>query len=215
MSRLNLRAAYEELQGLDLRNPGSWSEWIYVFFSVVAALAILVLGYYLMIAPRIDELHRAERQETELRRTFVDKAAKAAALPAYEAQLKQMKHDFGAMLQQLPGRSEVANLLSDVSQARIAAGLDEELFQPQNEQKHDFYAVIPNRIVVTGSYHQLATFVSAVAALPRIVTVEDVEISHLGGKAPADALRMAAEVRTYRYLEPDEQAAPPQKGGHK
>jgi Tfp pilus assembly protein PilO len=213
---MNLRAAYEELQSLDLRNPGTWSDWVYVFFSALAALVILVLGYYLMIGPGLEDLHRAQRRETELRKTFVAKAAKAAALPAYEAQLKQMKHDFGAMLQQLPGRSEVANLLNDVSQARIAAGLDEELFQPQSEQKHDFYAVVPNRIVVTGDYHQLAAFVSAVAALPRIVTIEDVAIDHVGGKAPPDRLRMTAEVRTYRYLEFSEQAAPaPGKGAHK
>lgn len=208
---VDLRGAYQELQALDWRNPGIWSQWVYYFFSVVCALVILAGGYYFFYAPRSQDLVGARTQETELRRTFDAKQRKVEALGAYEKQLAEMRHTFGGMLKQLPSKSEVASLLSDISQARAASGLSEELFQPQSEVKKDFYAEIPNRIVVIGTYHQMGQFVSAVAALPRIVTVNQVAITP-NAKGSSD-LRMSAVVTTYRYLQPNEQRAPARRKG--
>lgn len=215
LRELDLRQAFEELQSLDPKNPGAWSNWVYYFFSVLAALVILGGGYYFVISPRIDDLHQAQRKEHELRAEFESKQKKAAALDAYKAQLAQMQHDFGDLLKQLPSKSEVANLLNDISQARVAAGLDEELFQPLPEVRKEFYAELPNRIVVTGSYHQMGAFVAAVAALPRIVTIDDVDIKPVA--AGQTELRMSALAKTYRYLEPDEQgpANKPGAGGRR
>ena len=206
MKRLDFdfRASWDELQGLDWKNPGAWSQWIYYFFGVLAVAVILGLGYYFGAQPRYEELQQARRQEQGLRHEFETKQHKVAALGAYKKQLDEMKHNFGDMLKQLPSKSEVANLLNDISQARIASGLDEELFQPLSEQHKAFYAEIPNRIVVTGRYHQMGDFVSAVAALSRIVTIDQVEISPVGGRGGRDELRMRALAKTYRYLDPSE-----------
>ncbi|MDE2148543.1 MAG: type 4a pilus biogenesis protein PilO [Gammaproteobacteria bacterium] len=209
---MNLRQAFEELQNLDPKNPGAWGDWIYWFFCALAALVILVAGWYFVISSTLDDLHREQRKEGSLKSEFESKQKKVAALDAYKTQLSQMQHDFGDMLKQLPSRSEVANLLNDISQARVAAGLDEELFQPLSEQPKDFYAIIPNRIVVTGSYSQMGRFVSTVAALPRIVTVDDVEIKPAG---PGGGLRMSALAKTYRYLDASEQAPPKKPGGRR
>lgn len=209
MKRVNIdfRAAYDELQGLDWENPGGWSQWVYYFFCVLAVVVILGGGYYFSVAPRYADLQQARRHEQQLRHEFEAKQHQVAGLDAYKKQLAEMKLNFGDMLKQLPSKSEVANLLNDISQARIAAGLNEELFQPLPEQPKDFYAVIPNRIVVTGRYHQMGAFVSAVAALPRIVTIDQVSIAPVGGKAPRDELRMTALATTYRYLDESEIAA--------
>lgn len=207
LSEIDLRARYDELQGLDWKNPGAWSQWVYYFFCVLAFVVILVGGYYYFIAPSYANLKQAQRKETRLRHQFEFKQHRVAALGAYKKQLAEMKKNFGAMLKQLPSKSEVANLLNDISQARIAAGLDEELFQPQAQRKKDFYAVIPNKIIVTGHYHQMGNFVSAVAALPRIVTIDQVSIVPLKGKGHKGELRMSALAKTYRYLGESESSA--------
>jgi len=210
---IDFRAAYDELQGLDWKNPGAWSQWIYYFVCALVAFLLLGAGYYFGFAPRYGELQQARRQELQLRHEFETKQRKVASLDALKQQLETMKHDFGDMLKQLPSKAEVANLLNDISQARIAAGLNEELFQPLPEQPKDFYAIIPNRIVVTGHYHQMGDFVSAVAALPRIVTIDEVQISSAGGKAGSGVLRMSALAKTYRYL--DETATVKKKPGRR
>jgi type IV pilus assembly protein PilO len=114
-----------------------------------------------------------------------------------------MERSFGAMLRQLPSKAEIANLLIDISQTRLANSLEEELFQPQAEQPKEFYAVVPSRIIVHGTYHEMGGFVSGVAALPRIVTIEDVDIR----PAKGEMLRMTAVAKTYRYLDEAELAA--------
>lgn len=210
MKSFDFRAGWDELQGLDWKNPGAWSQWVYYLFCILALVAILAAAAYFKWSPALDSLHGAQRQEQRLKQEFKAKAAKASALDAYKKQLTQMKHDFGTMLKQLPGQSEIANLLNDISQARVAAGLKEELFEPQAEVGKDFYAIVPNHIVVTGTYAQMAAFASAVAALPRIVTIDGVSIKPVGGKAPPDELRMSALAKTYRYVSGDN---PGGKGG--
>jgi len=203
---VNLRQFYEELQALDLRNPGVWPGWAHVGAALLAAVVILGAGTYFLIAPKHQELEQAREQERALRQEFERKQSKVAALDAYKAQLAEMQRSFGDMLKQLPSKSEVANLLNDISQTRIASGLEEELFQPLPEVPKDFYAEIPNKIVVTGDYHQMGQFVSGVAALPRIVTIEDVQIQP-AGKGASSELRMTAIAKTYRYLDENEIAA--------
>ena len=136
---------------------------------------------------------------------FTGKAHQAANLPAYRAQMEEMKRSFGTMLRQLPSKTEVAELLVDISQTGLESGLEFELFKPEKEKPAEFYAELPIKIKVTGRYHQFGQFVSDVAALSRIVTLHDFTIAPLKvqGKEP-DALTMEVTAKTYRYLEEGE-----------
>lgn len=213
---MNVQDAIAQLQSLDIQRPGTWPTWVHVAAAVLTSLVLIGAGAYFKLMPMNEELKAAKAQEDGLFAEFERKQKKVVALDAYKAQLQEMERSFGAMLKQLPSRSEVANLLNDISQTRVASSLDEELFQPQPEAPKDFYAEIPNKIIVTGSYHEMGTFVSGVASLPRIVTVDEVEIKAAGGTAGGrsnlatltpDSLRMTAVAKTYRYLDEDELAA--------
>ncbi len=199
---------FEQLQGLDPQQPGNWPRWVHISVAVLLAVIMVGAGIYTFVMPDYDELGVEQKKEQDLRTEFETKQKKVAALDAYKAQLAEMEHSFGNMLKQLPSKTEVANLLNDISQTRVASSLDEELFQPQPEVPKDFYAEIPNRIVVTGTYHEMGAFVSGVAALPRIVTIDEVELKPAGGGGPKDELRMTAYAKTYRYLEDSEQRVP-------
>jgi type IV pilus assembly protein PilO len=207
---MTAREIFAELQNLDLQNPGGWPRWAHGAAAALLALIVIGLGAYLLIRPSYELLGQEQKKEQDLRGEFERKQKKVAALDAYKAQLAEMERSFGDMLKQLPSKTEVANLLNDISQTRIAGSLEEELFQPLPENPKDFYAEIPNRITVTGSYHQMGEFVSGVAALPRIVTIDEVEIRPASGK-PGEPLkgplRMNALAKTYRYLDPGEVAA--------
>jgi type IV pilus assembly protein PilO len=210
---MNVQQIIDELQTLDAQNPGAWPTWARLAAVILAAIIILAAGTWFMIKPEIDDLNVAQAQEQSLRDDFVKKQEKVAALEAYKAQLEEMRKSFGSMLRQLPSKTEVPGLLNDISQTRIASSLEEELFKPQGENRKDFYAEIPNQIIVLGTYHEMGAFASGIAALPRIVTIDDVEIKPLGGKA-GNELRMQAYAKTYRYLDDDEVAVKkPKKGG--
>jgi|SRR6185295_4705306 type IV pilus assembly protein PilO len=194
----------EDLRGLDKRDIGRWPalfRWglIGIIFLVVALFA----AYYFVWQNQRPELLRAQQEEQELRQTFEQKQRKAANFEAYKEQLKDMERSFGAMLRQLPGKTEVPSLLVDISQTGLAAGLQEKLFQPAGEVRRDFYAELPIKIRLTGSYHQLGNFVSGIAALPRIVTLHDIEIKP-ESKDSLDQLVLDVTAKTYRYLEEDE-----------
>src|SRR6202007_957666 len=152
------------------------------------------------------ELQRREAEEQQLRTEFRDKHAKAVNLEVYKQQLKDIERSFGALLRQLPGKTEVPSLLVDISQTGLAAGLQEKLFQPEPEQKKDFYAELPIKILFTGSYHQFGEFVSGIAALPRIVTLHDIDIKS-DSKDAYDQLSLELTAKTYRYLDEEEIAA--------
>lgn len=213
---MNFQDAISDLQTLDVQSPGTWPSWVHYAAAILTLVAIVGAGVYFKLIPLKEELDAAKRQEVALFDEFQTKQKKVVALDAYKEQLQEMERSFGAMLKQLPSRSEVANLLNDISQTRVASSLDEELFQPQTEVPKDFYAEIPNRIIVTGSYHEMGSFVSGVAGLPRIVTIDEVQIRAAegirGGRnrlAPLspDDLRMTAIAKTYRYLDDEELAA--------
>ncbi|MCU7854635.1 MAG: type 4a pilus biogenesis protein PilO, partial [Candidatus Thiodiazotropha sp. (ex Lucinoma borealis)] len=145
-----------------------------------------------------------EKKELELRNTFETKQAKASNLEAYRKQLEEMKQSFGTMLRQLPDKTEVAELLVDVSQTGLAAGLEFELFKPQAEVPREFYAELPIELIVTGKYHEFGSFISGLAALPRIVTIHDIKIERGDPKEEGDDLLLKATAKTYRYLDEEE-----------
>lgn len=213
---MNAQEILRQLQALDAQNPGAWPNWARNGAVVLVAVLLVVLGLYFVIQPQYDELEVERGKEVGLREEFERKQKKVAALDAYKDQLAEMERSFGAMLRQLPSRTEVANLLQDISQTRVQSALEEELFEPQAEIPKDFYAEVPNRIVVTGGYHEMGQFVSAVAALPRIVTIDEVELKPMGGQGPKPQLRMSALAKTYRYLDDGElEAAKPKSKARK
>ncbi len=196
----------DELKTLDPSDPGRWP--LPVRAAAVAACFVVltfVLTYVLVWNKQRPELERFEAEEQQLRGEFQMKHAKAVNLEVYKQQLKDIERSFGALLRQLPGKTEVPNLLVDISQTGLAAGLDEKLFQPAAEQRRDFYAELPIRIRLSGSYHELGEFVSGIAALPRIVTLHDIEIKP-ENKDLYDQLSLDLTAKTYRYLDEDELA---------
>jgi type IV pilus assembly protein PilO len=192
----------EELQSLDINEPGRWP---LVFRAAAVGLvfvAVAAFGAYMMvIKTEIPLLERAEREELELRATFEQKQRKAANFDAYRAQLAEIERSFGTMLRQLPGKTEVPSLLVDISQTGLGAGLEERLFQPTGEIQRDFYAELPIKIRLTGSYHELGNFVSGIAALPRIVTLHDISIAPVDTSGASDELTLDVTAKTYRYLD--------------
>ena len=198
----------EELRVLDWRDPGRWPFSIRVGAVVVWFFVVtLLLGYVWVWQTKSPELDQAQSQEQALRTEFQNKHAKAVNLEVYKQQLKDIERSFGALLRQLPGKTEVPNLLIDISQTGLAAGLEEKLFQPGPEQKKDFYAELPIKIRLSGGYHQLAQFVSGIAALPRIVTLHDIEITPTNKDTSYDQLTLDLTAKTYRYLDEEELAS--------
>jgi len=214
---MNAQDILKELQALDAQNPGSWPSWARNGAVILVAVLLVMAGLYVVVRPQYDELEVEKGKEVALREEFERKQKKVAALDAYKEQLAEMERSFGTMLRQLPSKTEVANLLQDISQTRVQSALEEELFEPQGEVPKDFYAEVPNRIVVTGNYHEMGQFVSAVAALPRIVTIDEVELKPIGGQSGGNAqMRMSALAKTYRYLDDGEiLEAKPRPGARK
>jgi len=197
----------EELRSLDPRDPGRWP--LPVLAGAVGLWLVVltfVLTYFIVWQDQKPELDRYQGEEQQLRDEFRRKHAKAVNLEVYKQQLKDIERSFGALLRQLPGKTEVPNLLVDISQTGLAAGLQEKLFQPGSEQKKDFYAELPIKIRLSGSYHQFGEFVSGIAALPRIVTLHDIEIKP-EDKGTFDQLTLDLTAKTYRYLDEEELAA--------
>jgi len=191
---------------LDPNNIGSWPLAARGIVILLLCIAILFAGYYLDTSDQILELDTAKAKEQTLKQEFETKQAKAANLDAYKAQMIEMQRSFGALLQQLPGKTEVADLLVDISRVGIVSGLEFELFKPEAEVPKEFYAELPIKIRVKGDYHQFGNFASGTAALPRIVTLHDLSISSGGKKSGDDRLIMEATAKTYRYLEKDNTA---------
>jgi type IV pilus assembly protein PilO len=206
-----LQAFLEQLRTLDPNDPGRWP--IGVRLGTVALLFLIAAcgGYYWFVWKQQRPLLLEGRaKEGELLVTLETKARRAANLEAYRAQLAEMEKSFGAMLRQLPNKTEVPNLLVDISQTGLASGLEEHLFQPRPESQRDFYAELPISIRLTGNYHEMGKFASGIAALPRIVTLHDIEITPAGkGKTVGDPGELVLNVtaKTYRYLDEDVQAS--------
>lgn len=191
----------DELKSLDANDVGRWpfvfrACVIGIVFAVVVGLGI----YWTIIQDKYPALQRVEQEEVTLRDVFENKQRKAANYDAYKAQLAQIEQSFGTMLRQLPGETEIPSLIVDISQTGLAAGLQEKLFQPQPEVPRDFYAEKPITISLSGGYHEIANFVSGIAALPRIVTLHDINIAP-ESKDNFDRLTLQVTAKTYRYIE--------------
>ena len=202
----------EELKSLDPRDPGRWPLVVRGFFVLLVFVICAALFSYMFVWNEDRPvLQKAQADELDLRTQFENKQQRAANLDAYKAQLTDMERTFGAMLRQLPGKTEVPNLLVDISQTGLAAGLTEKLFQPSPEKSNGFYAELPIKIRLVGSYHQFGAFVSGIAALPRIVTLHDIQIVPVSDKGSYDNLTMDVTAKTYRYIEDEGAKAAPKK----
>jgi type IV pilus assembly protein PilO len=191
----------DDLRSLDTNDPGRWPLPIRVGAVALVFVAVVLAGvYWFVIQKEVPLLEEAQRLEQELRGQFEDRQRRAANFDAYRAQLAEIERDFGAMLRQLPGKTEVPNLLVDISQTGLGAGLEEELFDEVGEVQKDFYAELQIKLRYTGSYHELGNFVSGIAALPRIVTLHDITIRPQDSDSP-DELTLDVTAKTYRYLE--------------
>lgn len=188
----------DDLKNIDVNNLSSWPVPIKIAGILVVCGMVLFAGFWFLIQGELEEYGAAQKTEEGLRETYLNKKALAINLPVYREQMEEMEQTFGSLLRQLPNTTEVPDLLVDITQAGLGRGLEFTLFRPEKEQPKDFYAEMPISVEVRGSYHELAQFVSDVAALPRIVTFGDINIGSAGKDTK---LTMSAKAKTYRYLE--------------
>jgi len=186
-----------ELNNLDFSNMGNWPSPAKAVLMLLLAALIGGAWYYFDTRDQFAMLERYQKEEGALKSEFLVKQDKVLNLEIYKKQLEEMKLDFAKMLRQLPDKSEIADLLVDISQTGLGAGLEFELFQPLSEQEKDFYVELPIKIKVVGDYHEFGDFVSGLAALPRIITMHDIKISKTGKRA---GLLMETTAKTYRYI---------------
>ena len=195
----------DDLRNLDVNDVGRWPLLFRAgVIGIVFVLVVCAGIWFTIVKDKHPQLQRAEDEERNLKLTFENKQKKAANYDAYKTQLAQIEQSFGTMLRQLPGETEIPSLIVDISQTGLASGLQERLFQPQPEIPRDFYAEKPITIRLSGGYHEIANFVSGVAALPRIVTLHNISITQDGTES-FDQLTLDVTAQTYRYLEEAEQ----------
>jgi type IV pilus assembly protein PilO len=190
----------DDLRQLRLRDVGNWP--LFPKFAILSGivLMILVAGYFLDWRDQLEAIETAQAEEEKLKGQYGQKKAKAINFELYVQQLNEVEQSFGALVKQLPNRSEIDALLTDINQAGLGRGLQFELFKPAVQEKmQDFYAELPIKIRITGTYHDMGAFASDVAQLPRIVTLNDVVIANDKG-----VLSLDAEARTFRYLDDEE-----------
>ncbi|QNJ99998.1 type 4a pilus biogenesis protein PilO [Dyella telluris] len=197
----------QELQSLDRNNIGGWSKSIKMFFSGLVFVLIVFLGWYLFISDQQDQLQTAAGKEDQLKKEFSDKQAKSVNLEALQQQLDEMQDMLRQLLRQLPSKTEMPELLVDISQTALSAGLETELFQPGPESPKDFYAEKPIQLRMVGTYHQFGTFISGVASLPRVVILTMHDVSLTPKDKASGLLVLQGTVKTYRYLDEDESAS--------
>ncbi len=195
----------DELDINDFKKIGSAPTPVKIAIVIFLCIGLLVTGYFLDTTEQKIQLEKVIAEEKELREVFANKQAKAANLDAYKQQLDEMRTSFGTLLRQLPNETEIETLLTDVSQTGISAGLDIDYFKPEGLRPQEFYSEYPIKLKVTGHYHEFAEFISGVAALPRIVTLQDIVIRPTDPKGGIK-LTMELTAITYQYL--DETAEP-------
>ncbi|WP_047301197.1 type 4a pilus biogenesis protein PilO [Pseudomonas fluorescens] len=191
-----------DLRELELSSLGSWPTPLKTLVATLLLLVVLATGYGLYLSPHLRQLQQVRHEETRLKQQFAIKARQVANLELYREQLASLRNSFEQLLRQLPSDSEVPGLLEDISRLGLGSGLAFEAIKLQPEVPRPFYVELPIQITVTGGYHDLATFVSGVAGLPRIVTLHDFQLRPLESGDPA-RLRLSIEARTYRYDRPE------------
>jgi type IV pilus assembly protein PilO len=196
---------FSDLRNLDRNNIGGWPKSAKITIIVALFAVAAFIGWYSIISNQQDELTQLAGKEEQLKQEFAQKQAKAVNLEALQQQLDEMQDMLRQLLRQLPSRTEMPELLVDISQTALSAGLETELFQPGAEIPKDFYAEKPIQLRMVGNYHQFGTFISGVASLPRVVilTLHDVSLTP---KDKGGTLVLQGTVKTYRYLEDDESA---------
>lgn len=187
-----------DINDLDIHNLGSWPAAVKTIAAGLLLVLVLAGGYFFYMQDLEAQLDQARSDETALKEQFSSKAFQAANLPTYKTQMVEMENTFGALLRQLPSDTEVPGLLEDITRTGLGSGLEFEEIKLLPEAAQQFYIELPIQITVTGAYHDLATFVSGVASLPRIVTLHDFEIKPVDPKSPGK-LRMSILAKTYRY----------------
>ena len=192
----------DDVRRLNIREAGNWPLLPKIVMLTLILVVIVVAGGLLDWRDQLEALDRVQTEEAKLRESYASKKAKAVNLELYVQQLREIEQSFGALLKQLPNKSEMDALLTDINQAGLGRGLQFELFKPATQERlADFYAELPISVKVTGTYHDMGAFASDVAQLPRIVTLNDVVISNDKG-----TLIMDAVAKTFRYLDEDELA---------
>lgn len=199
---LDVQSLLRDFKGLDPNDPGQWPLAPRVATLLAIFLVIVVGGWWFDWSEQLTVLETKEREEAVLKEDWVGKKRQAVNLPEYRRQLSEIDRQFGALLKQLPNRSEMESLLADINQAGLGRGLQFELFKPGTEVMKNFYAELPIAVRVTGSYHDLGEFVGDVAQMPRIVTLNDIAIE----TQKDGVLKFDATAMTYRYLDDEEVA---------
>jgi type IV pilus assembly protein PilO len=197
----------DDFNNIDFKNVGSLPMSVKLVLLGALSLILIALGYFLLWSPEIDELEQSKAKEQDLRQTFLSKKAQAVKVEAYKQQMIDIEKTFGALLKQLPDKSQMDGLLTDINQAGLGRGLEFELFKPGQEVVADFYAEMPIQIKIKGNYHDVGAFATDISKLSRIVTLNDISIAPLNKDQKDSALIMEAVAKTYRYLDSSEVAA--------
>jgi type IV pilus assembly protein PilO len=197
----------DDFNNIDFKNAGSLPMPVKLVLLSIVFLILVALGYWFLWSPEIDEFDQAKAKEEELRQTFLTKKAQAVKIEAYKQQMIDIEKTFGALLKQLPDKSQMDGLLTDINQAGLGRGLEFELFKPGQEVVADFYAEMPIQIKIKGNYHDIGAFATDISKLSRIVTLNDLSITPMNKDTKDSVLSMDAVAKTYRYLDSSEVAA--------
>ncbi|MFW5431878.1 MAG: type 4a pilus biogenesis protein PilO [Methylophilaceae bacterium] len=199
----------DDFNNIDFNNAGSLPTYVKLVLLTAVALLLVVAGYFFLWSPEYEEYEKAAAKEQELRQTFTAKKRESVKIEAYRQQMDDIEKTFGALLKQLPDRSEMDGLLTDINQSGLGRGLEFELFKPGQEIVADFYAEMPIQIKLLGGYHDLGAFATDVSKLSRIVTLNNMSISPVakGVKGGGGVLALEVVAKTYRYLDSSELAS--------
>lgn len=202
----------DDFNNIDIKNIGNLPMPMKLVLLAMMFLLLLAVGFYLILSPALDTLEQEKLKEEDLRKVYLDKKGQAINHDAYRAQMQEIEKTFGALLRQLPDKSQIDGLLTDINQAGLSRGLEFELFKPGKEVQAEFYAEMPIAIKVLGNYHDLGAFATDISKLSRIVTISDISVQNQAqakdSKAASNGwLSMEAVAKTYRYLDAEEVAA--------
>jgi type IV pilus assembly protein PilO len=197
----------DDFNNIDFKNAGSMPMPVKLVLLSFLFLILVAIGYWFLWSPELDEFDQAKAKEEELRQVFLTKKAQAIKIDAYKQQMIDIEKTFGALLKQLPDKSQMDGLLTDINQAGLGRGLEFELFKPGQEVASDFYAEMPIQIKIKGNYHDIGAFATDISKLSRIVTLNDLSIAPVNKDAKDSMLAMEAVAKTYRYLDSSEIAA--------
>lgn len=205
MSKIDFGAIADDFKTLDPKDPGAWPLVPRITILAGMFIVLLLLAGWFGWQGQIEELDAKQREETKLKDDWLNKKKQAVNLDEYKNQLAEIERSFGALLKQLPNAAEMESLLVDINQAGLGRGLQFELFKPGSEAIKDFYAELPITIKITGSYHDFGAFAGDIAKLPRIVTLNEINVAPAG--KPGEALTLTTTAKTFRYLDEEEVAA--------